>query len=201
MMAFLKEYIINIATISIVFILLEILIPSSKIKKFIGLISGFVLIIAIIKPMVGILNKDLNFKDLQAFNSQLLKQKEMEYNNKIFTENQNKKILEAYKEKLKECVLGVVKEVDSSLQATCEVIVNENSESKSFGAINKVNIKLIKKLEKSNPGNVEAININEKSIQRNVEEEIDKRVEDKIKEEVSSSLGITADYIVLNKGA
>ena len=46
MMEYLKEYVINIAILTVIIVLFEIITPSGKIKKIIYLISGFILIIA-----------------------------------------------------------------------------------------------------------------------------------------------------------
>lgn len=52
MLEFLRSWIINIVTISLILILFEIIVPSGKIKKIITLVSGFVLLIAVVNPFL-----------------------------------------------------------------------------------------------------------------------------------------------------
>jgi stage III sporulation protein AF len=53
MIEFLKSWVLNIATIAILLVLIEILIPSGKTKKLVNLISGFLLLITIIQPYIS----------------------------------------------------------------------------------------------------------------------------------------------------
>ena len=47
-MEFLKSWVLNIVMLAIFIALLEIIVPSGKIKKFVNLISGFILILSLI---------------------------------------------------------------------------------------------------------------------------------------------------------
>jgi stage III sporulation protein AF len=58
-MVFLKEWILNIVTLSIFIILIEILIPSGKIKKVVNLVTGFILVIALINPILSLFKMDM----------------------------------------------------------------------------------------------------------------------------------------------
>jgi stage III sporulation protein AF len=69
MVDFLKNWIINIVTIVMVVVLLEIILPSGKMKKYVSLVTGFIIMIAIINPFVGIFGKGFNIEDIQLVNA------------------------------------------------------------------------------------------------------------------------------------
>jgi stage III sporulation protein AF len=146
MIAFLKEYILNILTISIILVLLEILIPSNKTKKIVRLISGFILIIAIIKPAIGFFKSNFDFKGSEAFGKEFLSQREVMYVNKDLSKTQNSRILEVYKNRIKQSTLTLIKEVDSTLEASCEIVLSQDSKDKNIGLIKKINIYLIRSM-------------------------------------------------------
>lgn len=50
------EYVVRIATLSIIFSVLEILLPSGAMRKFGALVIGVVLIYSAVVPVIGLLN-------------------------------------------------------------------------------------------------------------------------------------------------
>ena len=198
MIEFLKNWVINIVTISILVILLEILIPSGRIKKFVNLVSGFILIIAIINPFIGLFKKRIDLKELQLKDSSFIDRDELEKNSRIIEEKQLKQITELYRTKLIVKIEESIKEIKGIAYAKADVIINEDSGSGSFGEIKRVyvdikleevkdgGIKPVKKVEKVEIGKAEAKRGN-----------IDESMISKVEEKINRVLGVQKENIAV----
>lgn len=137
-MDFLKEWILNIVTLSIFIILIEILIPSGKIKKVVNLITGFILVIALINPILSLLKMNIDLEDFQFENSNFINAKEISINSDILEENQTKLMTDVYREKIIEQFEHIAKEIDKVRNVKADVIINEDYNSESFGEVQRV---------------------------------------------------------------
>ena len=95
MLDFLKDWIINIVTISLILILFEMIIPTGKIKKIINLVSGFILLIVIINPFIELKNQNYRLSETTISDSFYIDKKEVENSSKFLKENQIKQIKKA----------------------------------------------------------------------------------------------------------
>lgn len=210
MVDFLKSWVLNIITLVIFIVLLEILIPSGKIKKFINLTSGFILIIAIINPFLGLFSKGISLKDLQFADSNIIDKREMQESSKLLKENQMKQISEVYRKKIIRQIEESAKEVKGVSDVKADVIINEDYNSGSFGEIKRVflslkpdqkesNIKAVTKIEKIEiTKDTKSAKDAKKSgkVQKEVDTGIKKQVEDKI----NKLLDIQRENIVISGG-
>lgn len=210
MLEFLRGWIINIVTISIVLILFEIIIPNSKIKKILNLISGFVLLIAVINPFLTLRNQEFKLSDQLLIDSFYIDKKEIEAGSKVFEEKQIKQISEVYKRKLVARIEEETNKIKGVSGSKVSVEINEDYETEKFGELNKVYIEL-KKGEKQtdsisvNPVvSVKRVNINPLDKKdTNVEQkpkEIDsetKKLTELVKQNLVKSLEIHEDNIVV----
>ena len=96
----LKSWVLNIATLATFIVLLEILIPKGKVKKFVNLVSGFILLIAIINPIAAILKKGFDFKEINIASSNYIDKREIEQSSKFLKEKQMKQIVNTYRNKV-----------------------------------------------------------------------------------------------------
>lgn len=210
MLEFLRGWIINIVTISIVLILFEIIIPNSKIKKILNLVSGFVLLIAVINPFLTLKNGDFKLSDQLLTDSFYIDKKEIEAGSKVFEEKQIKQISEVYKRKLVARIEEETNKIEGVSGSKVSVEINEDYETEKFGELNKVYIEL-KKGEKQtdsisvNPVvSVKRVNIKASDKKdTNVEQkpkEIDsetKKLTELVKQNLVKSLEIHEDNIVV----
>lgn len=181
MIVFLKEWVLSFITLIIFIILLEILLPSGKLKKFINLVSGFILIITIIKPLVGNFDIKTPLKDFEIINSNYVDKKSLEQNSKVMEEAQMNQVIEVYRNKLTATIKERLEAVDEILDVEVEIIINEDNISGNLGEIRKVFLKL--KIAGKNPAGKAFDNHKEISPIPKVEK-IEIKVGDKETEEV-----------------
>ncbi|WHE08032.1 stage III sporulation protein AF [Thermoanaerobacterium thermosaccharolyticum] len=136
-----KNWILQIAYISILAIVFELLIPSSNMKKYVKVVIGLTIMIAIINPILGFLKNGVDI------NSTL--EKEYNYNNidinsmtKQAEVERNKLIVAEYKKRLNEQIKEKVLDVIDASDVEIESSINEDLNDKNFGAIKNIHVVL-----------------------------------------------------------
>ena len=142
MIDFLKDWCINIVTLVIFIVLLEMLLPSGKMKKMINLVSGLILVIALINPVLGLMKKGVDLEDYQMANSNFIDKKEIMVNSEVLKEAQTRQITNVYRSKIISQLEGIAKEVKGVLDAKADVIINEDYRDENFGEVKKAYITL-----------------------------------------------------------
>jgi len=142
MIEFLKGWVLNITTIVMLIVLFELLVPTGKIKKFISLISGVILIITIVNPFVKLFGKSIDLKEFQISESNFLDKREINQNSEILKEEQQKQIVEVYRGKIISQLENAIKGVKGMEEVTADVIINEDYKSDKFGEIKRIYLKL-----------------------------------------------------------
>lgn len=148
MIEFLKSWILNIATIAVLLILIEILIPSGKTKKLVNLVSGFILLITIIQPFLKFLWKsnelnwinELNWSN--EINSSFNSLANIDITKEEFREEQVKQIIRVYKKRIEGQIKEIAKEVEGVENVEADIILNEDFSSQRFGEIKRVYVYL-----------------------------------------------------------
>ncbi|MDI3310186.1 MAG: stage III sporulation protein AF [Thermoanaerobacterium sp.] len=153
-----KSWIIQIAYISILAIIFELLIPSSSMKKYVKVVIGLTIMIAIINPVLGFFKNGININNAleREYNynsvdiSGMTKQAEIE---------RNKLIVDEYKKRLndqiKERILSMINASDVEVESSIVDDLND----KSFGLVKEIHIIIINnKNEISNSGSI-SINV------------------------------------------
>ena len=147
MLMFLKDWIINIVTITVILILFEIIIPTGKIKKIIHLVSGFILLIVIINPFIALRNQNYTLREDVISDSFYIDKKELENSSKLLNDTQMKQIGSVYKKKLINKIQAETKEIEGVVTLKVDVEINEDYNSDNFGEVNKVYLELQKNKE------------------------------------------------------
>lgn len=204
-MEFLRSWIINIVTISIILILFEIIVPTGKIKKIINLVSGFILLIAVINPFLTLKNQDFKLTQQAVSDSVYIDKKEIEASSRVMEKKQMKQISEVYKRKLAERIKEETDKIEGVSAANVRVEINEDYESEKFGEINKVYIELKKGEKKSDSVNINSIitvkkieiDSSTKNTDKQVNEELDSET-GKLSELVKKSLNKTMEIAMEN---
>lgn len=161
-----KSWIIQIAYISILAIIFELLIPSSSMKKYVKVVIGLTIMIAIINPVLGFIKSGININNVL--------EKEYNYNNvdisgmtKQAEMERNKLIVDEYKKRLndqiKERILSMVNASDVEVESSIVDDLND----KSFGLVKEIKITIFndKNESSNNSGNIsiEVSKANEKT--------------------------------------
>jgi len=72
MLEFLKDWIGNIVTVTVIMVIIEIMLPSGKTKKFINVVSGFIILAVIMNPVIDVIGKGITQKDYSIINERFL---------------------------------------------------------------------------------------------------------------------------------
>ena len=201
MIEFIKSWVLNIVMLAIFIVLLEILVPSGKIKKFVNLISGFILIIAIINPVLGLINKDINIDTFFTADSNFIDRTQIEKDSKILNDEQMKQISELYRQKLIKQLEDSSKEVEGVSDASADIIINEDYNSSNFGDIKRAYISL--KMDNRENNTVKPIiKIGEVQIGAekkpvNQGKKVDSAIRKKVEDKIYSQLGLQKDKLVI----
>lgn len=138
----LKNWIISIATISILMIIFDLIIPDGKMRKFVRLISGFVIMFALLNPVLIFLGKGVNSAfagwdaDAVVWKSQV---NSLSINQ---VKERDKQTLELYRSMLIDDIKIRLEGHYMIDNAQIDAVLNENSSSDRFGEIRKIYIKL-----------------------------------------------------------
>lgn len=203
-----EQWILNIVTLSIFIVVLEILIPSGKTKKFVNIVSGFILIIAIMNPLISILAKGIDINDFEISSQTQINSNEIENNSKLLTQEQNKQIVQEYRKRLISQIEKKTREVSKGQEVSADIIINEDYNSDNFGEIITVYIYLsdtataneirpvsiVKEVKITATQSKETKNT---STNINLEKEVDKKMKTNIQQKISSVFEIPSKNIVV----
>ena len=140
MIEFLRNWTINITIISVFVFMLEILMPSGSMKRFVKVIVGLLVIVVIVKPFLslkGVLD-DFNYNVVEASN--FIQRESLDIqSSRINTYNQ-KQALELYENNLKAEIKQAVylRSGVNPDQIEVELEVENNIGKKEFGSIKSV---------------------------------------------------------------
>ena len=135
MIGFIKDWVLNIVTLVLFIVIIEMLVPSGRMKKYAGLVTGFVLIIAIINPFLGLLGGKVNLTDSLAASSGFLDRAEIKKDSSLLEEQQMKQIVEVYRKKIIGQLEQSAMDTKGVTGAKADVIINEDYNSDNFGEI------------------------------------------------------------------
>ena len=157
MLEFLRHWIINIVTISIILILFEIVVPTGKIKKIITLVSGFILLIAVVSPLIKLKDKSFDLNEAMLSDSYYIDRKEVETGSRLLEETQARQISEVYKRKLAARVEEETNKLEGVTDSRAQVVVNEDYNSEKFGEISKISVEIKKAKSKAGASKIEPV--------------------------------------------
>ncbi|NLM11346.1 MAG: stage III sporulation protein AF [Clostridiaceae bacterium] len=138
-----KSWILNIAAISVLMIILDLLMPEGKIKNFTQLVAGFIIMFAMINPVLQLINRGVPASYAGWQDEVYLLNKRFEYTNHSLKEEQHKQVLELYRSMLISDIRSRLENHRKIIKAEVDVVLNENTSSNKFGEIRKLYINLL----------------------------------------------------------
>ncbi len=174
MIDFLKSWIEQIAIAIVIVSIIELILPSGNIKKYIKVILGIYVVFCIINPFINNINL-FNIDNLEM-------DKYVQSTSTVNQESMNKRIQDLYIEELRKTIEKNLQDLGYKLNK-CEIKANLDTTVANPGIH-----KIILNVSKSNIEKVE-IGTNKDKVQEN-EEELEK-----IKESISSKYEISKDLI------
>jgi len=142
MIEFLRGWTINIVTLVIFIVLLEILIPSGRMKKYINLISGFLIMIALITPFLKFIQKDADLKGLELVETININKMDIDRKSKVLGNSQSKQVIEVYRQKIIAQLESYAKQNDEIESVKADVIIDEDPDSQKYGEIKRIYMSL-----------------------------------------------------------
>ena len=142
MLDFLKPWITQIVFLVLMITIFNILIPEGKIKKFFILFSGFVMISAILIPLINFMKKSPDIDITAAFYSNQLNKQDVIASAKLIENKQTDLIVEQYIQNLNEGATKCIKDIQGLSSVRVDSIINENVDTNDFGKVTKMYIYL-----------------------------------------------------------
>lgn len=133
MIEFLKDWVTNIVVLVILISFLEIILPTSNMKRYINMIIGLLVIIVLINPFIKLLTDNMSIE--KEVLSNILETNEVLTGEESFKDIQNNQVINIYKDSVKKEILDLI---DSKTQYKIDSLsleINENREDEEFGEI------------------------------------------------------------------
>lgn len=180
---FLRNWIINIVTLIIFIIIVETLVPSDKFKKYVKLVTGLVLMVIIINPIVTLINHEYSLDQLAIKTFGSLGKNEISSSDNL-GKVQSDQVISIYKQKLCENIKEKILEIGGINNADVNINIETDSNNKSFGSILSIDVTVYK--SNSNTENIEVGAIDAKS---------QEQLASQIKQKLSPIYNISQDKI------
>ncbi len=136
-MEIIKEIVRNIVVIVLLSVLLEMMMPNSSINRYVKLVMGLFIIVAVLNPILVVMKKDLPvaavFSEQQADGPEL---QSLIEKGKALSNVDRKEVAANYQQKISQQVLALVRLNDKAKVQKVVVKVEQNPESANFGTIN-----------------------------------------------------------------
>uniref|UniRef100_UPI002B8A507A stage III sporulation protein AF n=1 Tax=Acetivibrio sp. TaxID=1872092 RepID=UPI002B8A507A len=75
MIEFLRSWVLNIVTLVVFIMLIEMLIPSGKVRKIVNLVTGFILVIGLINPLLQLFGNGIDLTEFHMAGSNYIDKK------------------------------------------------------------------------------------------------------------------------------
>lgn len=142
-MEFIKEWIITITVVIVFTMLMDILIPSSSMKKFAKVIMGLLIILVIVKPFLMLKGMEQQFKSTMVEAAAYIEDPES-LENQSMEAFQSNAALNIYRQKLTEEIAAVVRKQEEfkNKQIDVNAVIDNDLNSSSFGTVKTLEISI-----------------------------------------------------------
>ena len=202
MLVFLKDWILNITALVLFLVVIEILMPSGRMKKYCGLVTGVILIIAIINPFLKLFNGNLNLEDIQVSNSNTIDRLEIEKNSKLLKDEEMKQITEVYRKKIIRQLEDNAMKSKGVVEAKGDVIINEDYNSDTFGEVKRAYLEITiagENDEISPVVKVDEVNIGKEKQQETSSSEVDPKLRKQLEDNIINLFSLDRENIIISK--
>lgn len=137
-----KGWVLNIAAVAVLMIILDLLMPEGRIRKFTQLISGFIIMFVMINPVITLFGKGVNESWTGLRDEAFLWNRQIRNMSGNIKEEQSKQTLELYRKMVLSDIKSRIKTYDRIKDAEVDMVLNENIKSEKFGEIRKLYLNL-----------------------------------------------------------
>ncbi|MDK2918941.1 MAG: stage sporulation protein [Candidatus Petromonas sp.] len=194
MIEILKIWIINIITIIVFISFIEILMPNSKMKKYLNLVLGFIVMLVILNPLINIINSKVDLEDEFYKISRDLKKEEYVFVSNNIENKQKQQLISLYEDRLK---TDVVNRIESKYDVNVlEIDINLEKSEENLGEIKKLKLSVIEK-EKVMP--IVKIDIfKDENDEESEKHGVDMELKEKIRKDISNIYNVKNTRIIVN---
>jgi stage III sporulation protein AF len=132
---FFKNWVMQIVNIAILAVILEVLIPSSSLKKYAKVSIGLVIIVVILNPILSFLRESPSLEAQIFKNDYLLRNSSIDALSEKAKENTKYLIAKEYKARLSKEIKEKLKSVYDLEEIEVEPVIEDDLDKKEFGKI------------------------------------------------------------------
>ncbi|WP_432665220.1 stage III sporulation protein AF [Wukongibacter baidiensis] len=208
MIEIIKDWITNIVTIIILISFLELLMPDGKIKKYVNLILGFIVMLVILNPILDILNNKGDIENEVFTISSELSKSEYAFVTSNIESRQMDQLSALYKDRIKKDIAYRV-ESKYDVKVTEVSIEIEDKGKGKIGEIKKLEMSVAEKTESSKDDTIPIVKIDvsdsnideesKKSNNNNQQDNINIDLRNKIRDDVSNIYNLNKKSVVIRK--
>lgn len=216
---FIRQWVINIVALVLFIVIIEMLLPKGKMKKYASIATGTIMIITIISPLLELSGKDFSFVGAQAAGNNMISRIEIENNSRLMEQEQMEQIIEVYRADIIEQIEHNAQEVEGVRDVKADIIINEDAQSEDFGMIRRAYLSITLEEGDSSPEEgdgspgttrIKAIKVGQvgevggmTGIKRSQTDERDCPVmlKRKLQERIGTVFGISSENIIITKNA
>ncbi len=136
----LRNWIINIVITMIFVVFIEILMPSSNMRKYINFVVGLLVMLVILGPLLNIASGDFSMSGKILEVSGVIDAKDVRYQLDKIEEGHKEGIVRTYKHKLQEQISNQIRSAGLAKNVDAEVFIDEEYGSESFGTITGIRV-------------------------------------------------------------
>ncbi|HHV28600.1 stage III sporulation protein AF [Acetivibrio mesophilus] len=204
MIDFLKNWVLNVVTLVVFIMLIEMLIPSGKTKKIVNLVTGFILVIGLINPLLKLVGSGIALGEFQMAGSNYIDKKEVMINSEVLEEKQIRQITNVYREKIIAQLKSITQNIEGIKDAKADIIINEDYTSERFGEVKKVYLYL--SLEDEDEGIKRVLSVKKveidlgqsEDIEQQHEKQLDEKIRFELEDKVARLLNVQKEDIVIS---
>ena len=185
-----KGWVSNIIAVILFVSIIEIILPEGKMRKYVNLAAGVLIVLIIISPLVRAFNKDLQIEMPEMNLKEPIPLEELKTQGKKIEDMRAKQIVDAYRTKIEKSIEKQVNEIKgvSCQRVVCKVI--EDSIKEDFGDIKEITLYVSKKKEEYKNSKIQSVKIElSKSAQNKIEKTVEFPLE--IKNEIIKMISYT----------
>lgn len=205
MITLVREWVISIVILTLFLLIIDILLPSGRIRRVVNLAAGVLVVITIIKPIASMAVPNFSFEGMFVTDSNNLMEQDIENMVGYINEDNLSNTVNVYREK----ILGTINRQLDAMKGfsviSTDIIINEDINGDDFGEIYRVFIEISLDNSESNDGediNVDIDMVKVESIDSSNKMHLvkDNKLVEEIKMEISVLLKIPMESIIVMIG-
>ncbi len=137
-----RNWVVNIAAVAILMIILDLLMPEGRLRKFTQLLAGFILMFVMINPVLDLFGKSVDASFAGWADETFLLNSQVRNLSDSLDDERSKQTLELYRSMLLSDIQNRLQSHEQIDGAEVDLVIYENKDSDKYGKIRRLYIKL-----------------------------------------------------------